>query len=60
MKKTGFTLSELVITLAIIGVAAALVLPQVMNMAPDKYKVRVLNIYNDLYAATENLLNINI
>lgn len=59
MKKTGFTLSELVITLAIIGVAAALVLPQVMNMAPDKYKVRVLNIYNDLYAATENLLNIN-
>lgn len=59
MKKSGFTMAELIISLTIIGVAAALVLPQITNMAPDKYKVRVLNIYNDLYAATENLLNVN-
>lgn len=59
MKKTGFTLAELVITLTIIGISAALVLPQIMNLAPDKYKVRVLNIYSDLSAATENLLNVN-
>ncbi len=59
MKKSGFTMAELIISLTIIGVAAALVLPQITNMAPDKYKVRVLNAYNDLYAATENLLNVN-
>lgn len=59
MKKSGFTMAELIISLTIIGVSAALVLPQIMNMAPDKYKMRVLNAYNDLYAATENILNVN-
>ena len=59
MKKSGFTMAELLITLTIIGVTAALVIPAVMKMSPDKYKVRVLNIYNDLYAATENIMNIN-
>ena len=49
MKKSGFTMAELLITLTIIGVTAALVIPAVMKMSPDKYKVRVLNIYNDLY-----------
>lgn len=57
MKKKGFTLSELIITLAIIAIAAALTLPALMNMIPDKHKVRIINTYNDLYAATQNILS---
>ena len=35
MKKTGFTLAELLITLGIIGVIVAILVPAVNNAMPD-------------------------
>lgn len=57
MKKTGFTLAELVITLTIIAIAAALVLPFVVNLVPDKNKIKIMHVYSELSAATETILN---
>lgn len=48
MKKTGFTLPELLITLGVIGVASALILPAISNIMPDKNKIMVLNAYSYL------------
>ena len=45
MKKFGFTLAELLITLTIVGVSAALVAPAVSNIMPDANKAKVLK-YN--------------
>lgn len=53
MKKTGFTLSELLITLTVIGVVSALVLPAVSGILPDKNKAKVIK-YN---AMINNAIN---
>lgn len=45
MKKNGFTLAELLITMGIIGATAALVLPAISNIVPDSDKARVIK-YN--------------
>lgn len=47
MKKFGFTLAELLITLTIVGISAALVAPAVSNIMPDANKAKVLK-YNTL------------
>lgn len=47
MKKSGFTLAELIVTLSIIGILAALVAPTITNLVPDKNKALVLK-YNSL------------
>lgn len=47
MKKFAFTLSELLITLTIIGIAAALIAPRIVDIFPDKNKARILK-YNVL------------
>lgn len=47
MKKFGFTMAELIITMSIIGVSAALIAPALTNIVPDKNKVKVLR-YNSL------------
>lgn len=57
MKKLGFTLSELLITLGIVGVTAALVAPAVTNMMPDKNKMMFIKNYNELATLTEKMLN---
>ena len=36
MKKSGFTLSEVLLTLGIIGVVAAMTVPSLMNSTEDK------------------------
>lgn len=48
MQKAGFTLPELLITLTIIGVASALILPAISSIIPNKDKVMVLNAYSSL------------
>ena len=45
MKKFGFTLAELLITLTIVGISVALVAPAVSNIMPDANKAKVLK-YN--------------
>lgn len=57
MKKTGFTLSELIISLSIIGIASALMMPAISKLVPDKNKTKVISIQSKLVSAVDNLLD---
>ena len=59
MKKNGFTLAEVLITLGIVGVAAALLTPIIGNAIPDKNKTKVINLYQAIASTTDTLLNDN-
>ena len=48
MKKQGFTLAEALITLAIIGVAAALISPALRNLIPNQEKMEFMECYKIL------------
>ena len=56
MKKTGFTLSELLITLAVIGVVSALALPAVSGIIPDKNKAKILKYNAELNNIVSSIL----
>ena len=55
MKRKGFTLAELLIVLGISGVVAALILPAVNGLMPDKTKVNYLKVYDELSANISRL-----
>jgi len=55
--KKGFTVSEILITLGIIGLIAAITIPSIHAITPDKDKGRVLNAYNALLAANNEIFN---
>lgn len=57
MKKSGFTLAELIITLSIIGVVAILAAPALTNLMPDKNKMKVISYHNTLENAIANIMN---
>lgn len=57
MKKTGFTLSEIIIALSIIGIISAIVAPITNNLLPDKNKAVVLKVYKTLSELNEEFLN---
>ena len=57
MKKQGFTLAELLITLGVIGVAAALLVPNLGKVLPDRNKITVLNTAKVINEITANLMN---
>lgn len=57
MKKFGFTLAELIVTLSVIAVAAALIAPMIGNIMPDKNKIKVLNCYNAVGTALDSLFS---
>ena len=57
MKKHGFTLAEVLITLGIIAIGAATIAPLYMESKPDKYKIKVLRCYNTLSEASDRLLS---
>lgn len=56
MKKKGFTLAEILITLSIIGIASAIAAPYLTKAIPDKYKTRVLKNYQTISQVTDDLL----
>lgn len=56
MKKFGFTLAEILITLGIIGVIAAVTANAVKNIVPDKDKVAVLKTYKMIIDANQAIL----
>lgn len=56
MKKSGFTLAELMITLGIIAVAAVIAAPVLSNMMPQKDKIKVVKYAVVIDDATNELL----
>ena len=54
--KRAFTLSEALITLAIIGVLASILIPMVNNVRPDKDKITYKKALYDMQAAVSNAL----
>jgi prepilin-type N-terminal cleavage/methylation domain-containing protein len=56
MKKPAFTLTELIIAIAIIGVAAALALPSMISIMPDGKKMKVIKYYNIINNTVEEIL----
>jgi type II secretory pathway pseudopilin PulG len=60
MKKNAFTLGEVLISLCVIGVAAAILAPSVTKLVPNKNKVRVLSYYNQISNAVEDFLDNNL
>lgn len=59
MKQRGFTLSEVLVAIAIIGVIAAITLPMANKYRPDTSKVLYLNSYDGLRLAIANLAENN-
>lgn len=57
MKKRGFTITELLITLAVVGVVASLAGPAVVNLMPDKNKIMFLKNYKEITSLTQKMLN---
>ena len=57
MKKQGFSLSEVIVALGIVGVVAAISMPLVSGIIPDKNKIAVLKYYRMISGINEQLLN---
>lgn len=57
MKKSGFTLAELCVTLAIVGVVAVLAAPSISALMPDSNKTKVVDLYNRIADANAELVN---
>lgn len=57
MLKKGFTLQELLISLAVIGVVSAIALPSLMSIQPDKNKTMYIKAYNTLTTQTGEILS---
>ncbi len=57
MKKNGFTLSELIISLSVIGIASALMMPAITKLMPDRYKTKTINVHSKIVSAVTTLLD---
>jgi prepilin-type N-terminal cleavage/methylation domain-containing protein len=57
MKKNGFTLAETVITMAVIGVVAAISLPLINSFRIDENKVLFLRAYDAIVEATQMIIS---
>lgn len=55
MKKQGFTLAEFLITLGVIGVVAAFLVPAISNAMPDENKTMYLKTYDTLSDTVKSL-----
>ena len=57
MKKFGFTLAEVLVTMGIVGIIAAISAPQLGKLIPDRNKTKVLKAYNTITSINQMLLN---
>jgi prepilin-type N-terminal cleavage/methylation domain-containing protein len=57
MKKRAFTLSEILVALAVIGVVAAITSPMITGLMPDKQKIKVLKMYKVINDINNELLD---
>lgn len=57
MKKIGFTIMEVLVALAVVGIVAAIVVPQITSVLPDENKLKVLKIQKMLTEINAELLN---
>ena len=57
MNKKGFTLQELLVTMAIIGIVAAITAPAITGLFPDENKMKYLKAYNTLTNITGEIIN---
>jgi prepilin-type N-terminal cleavage/methylation domain-containing protein len=57
MKKHGYTLAELLISITIIGVLTAIILPLVNKYKPDANKAIYLTTYDSIVTAVQNMIN---
>lgn len=55
--KKGFTLAEVMITLGILGVLAAIIIPAVANVSPDVSRVMFKKAYSTLEKTVSNMIN---
>ena len=57
MKRKGFTLAEILIALAIVGSVAAISIPMVHRIMPDKDKAIVLKVFKTVNEINDELIN---
>lgn len=57
MNKNAYTLSEVLISLGIIAILAAILIPGLARLVPDSSKVKILNLDAQISNAVANLLN---
>ena len=57
MKKFGFTLAEMIIAIAVVGVLAAASVPLVNSIIPDREKVQVLKAYKQLKSINQEIIS---
>ena len=57
MKRKGFTLSELLIALSIIGIASALFAPVISDIMPDKSKSFIMKYYSNISQINSEILD---
>lgn len=57
MQKRGFTLAEILISVGIVGVIAAIMLPMVNKFKPDENKIKFLQTYNSLVEIMPSIVN---
>ena len=55
--KKAFTLAELTVALSIVGVLAAIVVPAVHNMAPNKEMIMFKKAYGEFVRITSEMVN---
>lgn len=57
MSRKGFTLSEVLITLTIVGIGAAILTPVIINITPDANKIAFKKAYSTIEQTVSTLIN---